>query len=466
MDVQRELRRLPSVDRLLQEPGISELIQASGRELVVDIVREVLEATRHAILAGEPCPSTEALVAAITHSLADALRPTLRRVINATGVIIHTNLGRSPLSEAARRAMMEAGTGYSNLEYDLEQGRRGSRYYHAEALLCRLTGAPAALVVNNNAGAVLLVLSALARGKEVIISRSQLIEIGGGFRIPEVMAQSGARLVEVGTTNRTRLSDYERAITENTALIMRAHRSNFRIIGFTAEPSLGELVELGDKYHIPVVDDLGSGTLLDTAPFGLEHEPMVQESVRAGAALVTFSGDKLLGGPQAGIIVGRKELVEQLRHFPLTRALRVDKITLAGLQATLLHYLKGEALQAVPTWRMISRPLAELRATAERWVEALRAAGLPAEVTAGRSAVGGGSLPGETLPTWCAALAVPSPDDLARRLRAYEPPIIAIVQDDKLLLDPRTVQPDEEDMLLQTLIHAFTKPNKPVRAEP
>ncbi|MGC8828091.1 MAG: L-seryl-tRNA(Sec) selenium transferase, partial [Anaerolineae bacterium] len=273
MDVQRELRRLPSVDRLLQEPGISGLIQASGRELVVDIVREVLESARHAILAGEPCPSTEALIAAITHSLADALRPTLRRVINATGVIIHTNLGRSPLSEAARRAMIEAGTGYSNLEYDLEQGRRGSRYYHAEALLCRLTGAQAALVVNNNAGAVLLVLSALARGKEVIISRSQLIEIGGGFRIPEVMAQSGAKLVEVGTTNRTRLSDYERAITENTALIMRAHRSNFRIIGFTAEPSLGELVELGDKYHVPVVDDLGSGTLLDTTPFGLEHEP-------------------------------------------------------------------------------------------------------------------------------------------------------------------------------------------------
>ncbi len=455
MDVQRELRRLPSVDRLLQEPQVMELIRASGRELVVDVVRAVLEQARHAVLAGQPCPDTEALIAAVAQSLAEALRPTLRRVINATGVIIHTNLGRSPLSEAARRAMWEAGVGYSNLEYDLEQGRRGSRYYHAEALLCRLSGAPAALVVNNNAGAVLLVLSALARGKEVIISRSQLIEIGGGFRIPEVMAQSGARLVEVGTTNRTRLSDYERAITENTALIMRAHRSNFRIIGFTVEPSLGELVELGEKYHIPVVDDLGSGTLLDTAPFGLEHEPMVQESVRAGAALVTFSGDKLLGGPQAGIIVGRKELVEQLRHFPLTRALRVDKITLAGLQATLLHYLKGEALQAIPTWRMIARPLDELRATAERWAEALRAAGLPAEVTAGQSAVGGGSLPGETLPTWCAAIAAPSPDDLARRLRAHEPPVIALIQDDKLLLDPRTVQPDEEETLLQALIHAY-----------
>lgn len=455
MDVQRELRRLPSVDRLLQESQVMELIRANGRDLVVDVVRAVLEQTRHAVLAGQPCPGTEALIAAVTQSLADALRPTLRRVINATGVIIHTNLGRSPLSEAARRAMWEAGVGYSNLEYDLEQGRRGSRYYHAESLLCRLSGAPAALVVNNNAGAVLLVLSALARGKEVIISRSQLIEIGGGFRIPEVMAQSGARLVEVGTTNRTRLSDYERVITEDTALIMRAHRSNFRIIGFTAEPTLGELVELGEKYHIPVVDDLGSGTLLDTAPFGLEHEPMVQESVRAGAALVTFSGDKLLGGPQAGIIVGRKDLVEQLRHFPLTRALRVDKITLAGLQATLLHYLKGEALQAIPTWRMIARPLDELRATAERWAEALRAAGLPAEVTAGHSAVGGGSLPGETLPTWCTAVAAPSPDDLARRLRVHEPPVIALIQDDKLLLDPRTVQPDEEETLLQALIHAY-----------
>jgi len=455
MDVQRELRRLPSVDRLLQEPHIVERIQTSGRELVVEMVRKVLEETRHSILAGQPCPSTDALVHSIVQSLAEALRPTLRRVINATGVIIHTNLGRSPLSEAARRAMWEAGIGYSNLEYDLEQGRRGSRYYHAEALLCRLTGAQAALVVNNNAGAVLLVLSALARGKEVIISRSQLIEIGGGFRIPEVMAQSGARLVEVGTTNRTRLSDYERAITENTALIMRAHRSNFRIIGFTAEPSLAELVELGDRYRIPVVDDLGSGTLLDTAPFGLEHEPMVQESVRAGAALVTFSGDKLLGGPQAGIILGRRDLVEQLRHFPLTRALRVDKITLAGLQATLLHYLKGEALHAIPTWRMIARSSEELRTTAERWAEALRAAGLPAEVTAGQSAVGGGSLPGETLPTWCVALTVPSPDALARRLRAHEPPVIALIQEDQLRLDPRTVLPDEEDTLLQALIAAF-----------
>lgn len=463
MDVQRELRRLPSVDKLLQEPRIAHFIQSSGRELVVDVVRTVLEETRFAILAGQPCPETEVLINTIIQSLSDALRPSLRRVINATGVIIHTNLGRSPLSEAARRAMWEVGVGYSNLEYDLEQGRRGSRYYHAEALLCRLTGAQAALVVNNNAGAVLLVLSALARGKEVIISRSQLIEIGGGFRIPDVMAQSGARLVEVGTTNRTRLSDYEHAITENTALIMRAHRSNFRIIGFTAEPTLGELVELGEKYHIPVVDDLGSGTLLDTAPFGLEHEPMVQESVRAGAALVTFSGDKLLGGPQAGIIVGRKDLVEQLRHFPLTRALRVDKTTLAGLQATLLHYLKGEALQAIPTWRMITRSLDELRTTAERWAEALRAAGLPAEVTAGQSAVGGGSLPGETLPTWCVAIAVPSPDELARRLRTHEPPIIVTIQDDKLLLDPRTVQPDEEHSLLQTLILVFRNSNRLTR---
>lgn len=454
-DVQRELHRLPSVDRLLQNPRMIELIQDSGRELVVEVVRTVLEETRHAILAGQPCPGTDELVAVIAQSLANVLRPTLRRVINATGVIIHTNLGRSPLSEAARQAIWEAGIGYSNLEYDLEQGRRGSRYYHAEALLCRLTGAPAALVVNNNAGAVLLVLSALARGKEVIISRSQLIEIGGGFRIPEVMAQSGARLVEVGTTNRTRLSDYERAITENTALIMRAHHSNFRIIGFTAEPSLAELVELGERHHIPVVDDLGSGTLLDTAAFGLEHEPMVQESVRAGAALVTFSGDKLLGGPQAGIIVGRRNLVDFLRHFPLTRALRVDKMTLAGLQATLLHYLKGEALQAIPTWRMIARPPEELRATAERWAETLGAAGLPAVVTAGQSAVGGGSLPGETLPTWCVAITTPSPDTLARQLRAHEPPVIALIQDDQLRLDPRTVQPDEEDTLLQALVHAY-----------
>ena len=455
MNTQGDLRKLPSVDRLLQTERLSSLIQEHGRGLVVETTREVLELTREAIRAGAPAPSEAELAAAVARALHAALEPTLRRVINATGVIIHTNLGRSPLSQAARQYMADACLVFSNIDYDLEAGRRGSRYVHAEELLRRLTGAEAALVVNNNAGAVLLTLTALARGREVIISRSQLIEIGGGFRIPEVMAQSGARLVEVGTTNRTRISDYENAITEETAALMRAHHSNFRIIGFTEEPALEELVELGRRRNLPVIDDLGSGTLLDTAPYGLEHEPTVQESLRAGAALVTFSGDKLLGATQAGIIVGKAELVARLRRFPLTRALRVDKVTLAGLQATLLHYLQGEALEQIPVWRMIARPAEELKAVARDWAGKLRRRGLPASVVAGKSTVGGGSLPGATLPTWHVALDVASPDEMARRLRAGRPAVMAIIQEGRLLIDPRTVQAGEEEMLLAALERAF-----------
>lgn len=451
MNVQDELRKLPSVDQLLQIERIVGLIESHGRELVVDSIRKALDDAREAIRASEPRPIEEELVGAIGGALEKALELTLRRVINATGVIVHTNLGRSPLSDAAREAMVAAGAGYSNLEYDLEAGKRGSRYIHAEELLCRLTGAEAALVVNNNAGAVLLSLSALAKGREVIISRSQLIEIGGGFRIPDVMAQSGARLVEVGTTNRTRISDYERAITEDTGLLMRAHHSNFKIIGFTEEPALEQLVELGERHGLPVVDDLGSGTLIDTAPYGLEHEPTVQESVRAGASLVSFSGDKLLGATQAGIIVGKRELVEQLRRFPMTRALRVDKVTLAGLQATLLHYLQEEAIAKIPTWRMIALTPDELRQSADRWAADLAARGLPATVMTGESTVGGGSLPGATLPTWHVALDVPSPDEMAQRLREHRPAVVALIKEDRLLVDPRTVQPGEDEVLLDAL---------------
>jgi len=451
VNVQDELRKLLSVGRLLEIEAVAGLIESHGRELVVDSIRKALDDAREAIRAGEPCPTENELVGTIAGALEKALEPTLRRVINATGVIVHTNLGRSPLSDAAREAMVAAGVGYSNLEYDLEEGKRGSRYIHAEELLCRLTGAEAALVVNNNAGAVLLSLSALAKGREVIISRSQLIEIGGGFRIPEVMAQSGARLVEVGTTNRTRISDYERAITEDTGLLMRAHHSNFKIIGFTEEPALEQLVELGGRHGLPIVDDLGSGTLIDTAPYGLEHEPTVQESVRAGASLVSFSGDKLLGATQAGIIVGKRELVDQLRRFPMTRALRVDKVTLAGLQATLLHYLQDEAVTQIPTWRMIALTPDELRARADRWAADLAARGLPATVMPGESTVGGGSLPGATLSTWHVALDVPSPDEMARRLREHRPAVVALIKGDSLLVDPRTVQPGEDEMLLDAL---------------
>ncbi|MBE9472600.1 MAG: L-seryl-tRNA(Sec) selenium transferase, partial [Chloroflexi bacterium] len=349
--------------------------------------------------------------------------------------------------------------GYSTLEYDLRAGRRGHRTVHAERLLCELTGAEAALVVNNNAGAVLLALTGLAQGRGVVISRGQLVEIGGGFRIPDVMAQSGARLIEVGTTNRTHLRDYAAALElhEDVALILRAHHSNFRIVGFTTEPSLPELVALGAERGLPVMDDLGSGALLDTAQFGLMHEPMVQESLAAGAAVVCFSGDKLLGGPQAGIIVGRAEYVESLKTHPLARALRTDKLCLAGLQATLLHYLKEDATGQVPVWQMIAMPLAEIERRARRWRRVLRRNGVSAEIVDGRSTVGGGSLPGETLPTKLVALSVPHPDRLAAALRAADPPVVARIEDDRLVLDPRTVLAEEERELLRVIVSAVAK---------
>jgi L-seryl-tRNA(Ser) seleniumtransferase len=450
--MQDELRRLPSVDVLLHAPSMEAAGEAEGHSLAVDAIRAVLDEAREAILAGEACPRQEVLVqraVSRTHSLA---RPTLRPAINATGTVLHTNLGRAPLSEAALQAMVAVGRAYSNLEYDLEAGQRGSRYVHASDLLCRLTGAEAALVVNNNAGAVLLALSALAREREVVISRGQLIEIGGGFRIPDVMRQSGARLVEVGTTNRTHLRDYEQAIGPETAMLMVAHQSNFRISGFTTVVPGRDLVDLAHSRHLIVFEDLGSGTLLDTQAYGFSREPTVQEVVADGIDLVSFSGDKLLGAPQAGILVGRAPLIARLRRHPLTRALRVDKTTLAGLQATLLHYLKGDAERAVPVWRLIAQPLDELDRRAQSWASQLRQAGLDARVLDGRSAIGGGSLPGETAPTRLLAIDLPSPDDAAARLRAHDPPVIARIEQDLLCLDPRTVLPDQEASLLDALV--------------
>jgi len=445
------LRRLPSVGRLLQGEAASRWVAALGRDLVVEACREALEAERRRVLSGEAYAGEEALWADVVARLQATVQPTLRPVINASGVVIQTNLGRSPLSEATLDAMRRAGEGYSNLEYDLATGERGSRYVHAEALLTRLTGAEAGLLVNNNAGAVLLALSALARGREVIISRGQLVEIGGGFRIPDVMAQSGAQLVEVGTTNRTYASDYRAAITGETAALMRVHSSNFRVIGFTHQPTLDELVALAHERGLPLIDDLGSGTLLDTAPYGLAHEPTVQESVAAGADVVTFSGDKLLGGPQAGIIVGRADLVAQLRRHPLTRALRVDKTTIAGIQANLLHYVKGEATREVPIWRMIAATADEVAARARALIAALGEAGARCEVVLGQSMIGGGSLPEETLPTALIAVEISAPSDAARALRLGDPAVVSRVQDDLLLLDLRTVLPREEEALIARL---------------
>mgnify|MGYP001814176113 CR=1 FL=1 len=323
MEIQEELRKLPSVDRLLQEEAIATLVARWGHELTVEAAREALDTARDAIRSGEPRPQPEALARQVGERLAAKLQPTLRPAINATGVIVHTNLGRAPLSAEARTAMDAVALGYSNLEYDLQAGRRGSRYVHAEEILCRLTGAEAALVVNNNAAALLLVLMAFSRDREVIISRGQLVEIGGGFRIPDVMRQSGATLVEVGTTNRTYARDYEQAITETTAALMRVHRSNFRLTGFVHEPSLSEMVELAAERKVLLFDDLGSGTLLDTAPYGLAHEPTIQESVMAGATLVSCSGDKLLGGPQAGIILGHAGAIATLSLIHISEPTRL-----------------------------------------------------------------------------------------------------------------------------------------------
>jgi L-seryl-tRNA(Ser) seleniumtransferase len=454
MNAQEELRKLPSVDRLLQGGAVASLAERWGHGLTVDAVRDVLSAAREAILAGAACPSETVLARRVEETLAVRLRPTLRPAINATGVIVHTNLGRAPLSADARAAMDAVALGYSNLEYNLEEGRRGSRYVHAEEILCTLTGAEAALVVNNNAAALLLILMTFARGRSVIISRGQLVEIGGGFRIPDVMRQSGATLVEVGTTNRTYIHDYEAAITSETAALMRVHRSNFRLVGFTHEPALSEMVALAQQEGVLLFDDLGSGTLLETATYGLLHEPTIQESVAAGVSLVSCSGDKLLGGPQAGIIHGRSEQIAKLKRFPLTRALRVDKTTLAGLQATLRHYLLDEAVDKVPVWRMISQTEAALAERAAAWVQTLAGLGVAARSEPGRSAVGGGSLPGETLPTCLVALHIDSAEMVAARLRETDPPVVTRIADDRLVLDPRTVLPEQDAVLLPLLAEA------------
>lgn len=443
-------RALPSVDSLINSHTGQALAARYGRDAALDAVRAVLEQSReHLRENGGVSLFAEALLDAVAARLHHSFAPTLRPVINATGIIIHTNLGRAPLSDEAQKAVLEAASQYSTLEYQLETGKRGSRLVHAEAALCEITGAEAGLVVNNNAAALVVLLSALAKGREVIISRGQLIEIGGGFRIPEVMEQSGALLREVGTTNRTRATDYERAMTPDTALLLRAHASNFKQIGFTESTPLAEMAQVAHAHNLLLVDDLGSGALLDTAQFGLDHEPTVQESLAAGADLVCFSGDKLLGGPQAGILVGKKALVDMLKHHPLARALRADKLCLAALTATLNHYRKGEALEKVPVWRMIARPVGEIEALASEWAQAI---GDAANVMMGDSAVGGGSLPGSTLPTALLTLDVRDADAFTAQLRASDPPVIARVAEGKVLFDPRTVLPGQAARLLEIIV--------------
>lgn len=440
------LRDLPAVDQLLRAGEA--LVVAYGRPLTLAALRFALDETRAEIRAGGDALSQEKILANAEIHLIEWTRATLEPVINATGVILHTNLGRSPLSDAALRAMDEVSRGYSTLEFDLQTGKRGSRLVHAESILQKLTGAQAALVVNNCASAVYLVLAALANRKAVIIPRSQLVEIGGGFRVPDVMKQSGARLVEIGTTNKVRIADYEDALQDKPgALVMRAHRSNFKIIGFTEEPALSEVAQVAHRFGVDFVDDLGSGALLDTSQYGITHEPTVQESIAAGADVVMFSGDKLLGGPQAGIIVGRQELIAKIKKHPLARAVRADKTCLAALSATLLHYLKDEAGREIPIWRMISLPLDIIKHRALSWQQALGRG----EVLASESTVGGGSLPGESFPTWVLSLQVKSPDRFLARLRQNHPPVIARTENERVLLDPRTVLPEQDAALLACL---------------
>lgn len=446
-------RTLPAVETLLRAAEQQSNGNALPRDILLAAARSALSEARKAIAGGKEAPGLAALTDAVLAEAASATQPSLRPLINASGVIIQTNLGRTPLSDAALQAMHDVGSGYSNLEYDLEQGARGSRYTHLGALLCRLTGAEAALVVNNNAAAIYLVLQTLAAGREVVVSRGQAVEIGGGFRIPDVLRQSGATLVEVGTTNRTYPHDYAQAITERTALLMRIHTSNFRLVGFVHETALEAMAEVAHTHGVLVLDDLGSGTLLPTAPYGLAPEPTVQESVAAGADLVTFSGDKLLGGPQAGLIVGKQALIEQIKRHPLTRALRVDKTTLAGLEATLLSYVRGRALAEVPVWQMISAAPEQVRQRAEAVAAQL---GAVATVRPCASAVGGGSLPGETLPSFAVALQVPHLDQVAAALRRGTPPVVGRIGDDALLLDMRTVLPHQESALVSALHTALT----------
>ena len=466
-----DFRLIPSIELLRQRPSVRALEMRFGADATVAALRAAAADVRVAIAGGNSELSSEAAVvgrveAVVAKQLSDAFRPSLQPVINATGVIIHTNLGRAPLAESAIDRVAEVARGYSSLEYDLGRGARGKRDVHAEALLCRLTGAEAAIVVNNNAAATMLMLAALAAGREVIVSRGELVEIGGGFRVPDVMAQSGAILREVGTTNKTRGADYGAAIGEHTALILRVHPSNFRIEGFTERPSLSDLVTLGKKFNVPIAEDLGSGNLggdpgliegqTRVRPWSdpVGTEPAVCDSIRAGVDACCFSGDKLLGGPQAGIIVGRAALIARMRTHPLMRALRVDKMTYAALESTLVEYAAGRATTTVPVQRMLTAGADEIRARADALTSALGAViGWHCEVVPGMSAIGGGSAAGVELPTWLAAIAKDalSADALETRLRRQTPPIISRIEDDRVVLDLRTVLPSQDALLVALL---------------
>ena len=458
-------RLIPSIERLRQRPAVQRLEARYGREATVRALRDEAAALRRQLAADavamrDAAEAAERIEARLAPRLDVALSPSLRPVINATGVIVHTNLGRAPLGRAAIDRIAAVTAGYTNLEYDLTAGRRGSRTVHAATLLARLTGAEAAVVVNNNAAAVLLALAALAAGREVVISRGELVEIGGGFRVPDVLRQSGALLREVGTTNRTRAADYAAAIGDRTAVLLRVHPSNFRMEGFTERPAPTEIVRVGERFRIPVVEDLGSGCLKPTV--GIDGEPTVGQSIAAGVAVCTFSGDKLLGGPQAGVIAGRRAEIDRIRAHPLMRALRVDKLTYAALEATLHDHATGRAGETVPVLRMIETPAARIEARAEALrVRLADTAGLSVSIKPTEATIGGGSTPGVTLPSRALAVepAGVSATALAAALRAGSPPVVGRIADDRLLLDLRTVDPSEDDELAGAIVEALRAPH-------
>ncbi len=459
------LQTLPAIDRLLGSEVLTVLEQTQPHVLIRDAAQQTVDVLRQQLLDEQaPIPDLEleAVARLVAARVAEMAKPSLRRVINVTGTLLHTNLGRAPLCSDALQAIKAVAQGYSNLEYDLDAGKRGKRFTHVEELICKLTGGEAATVVNNNAGAVMLALAALSGGHSAIVSRGELIEIGGSFRIPDIMAASGVELVEVGTTNKTHLKDYANAIDDKTALILKVHTSNYRILGFTEAVSGEELAELAQQHRIPVLEDLGSGLLIDLTPFGLPREPTVREALKSGIDLVTFSGDKLLGGPQAGIIVGKRDVIDKLRKHPMARALRIDKLTLAALEATLRLYLDPQkALQQVPTLKMLSTSVAELQKSCEVLLPQIQeAVGAAADcrIVEATATVGGGALPLAELPGRAIALAPKdlSLNELTSRLRSCDPAVVGRIQDDLFLIDPRTLNTDDEAQLLQALQQVFT----------
>ena len=455
-------RNIPKVDVLLENESVQNLIRLYSRDTVVEAIREETEGLREFIKTcedeGEAVRRTEELVQNIERHVVKMHTPDMRPVINGTGTILHTNLGRAPISMEHMEYVASVATGYSNLEYDLEAGRRGERYSHFEELLCKITGAEAAMAVNNNAASVMLILNTIGKGKEIVVSRGELVEIGGKFRVPDVMEQSGATLVEVGTTNKTHFSDYENAITEDTSALLKVHTSNYRIVGFTENVPIAELVPLGEKYDIPVIEDLGSGVLIDLAKYGLEHEPTVQESIQAGADVVCFSGDKLLGGPQAGIIVGKKKYIDRMKKNQLTRALRIDKFTATTLDVVLHEYLSEEkAVQNIPVLRMITESQEDIEKKARTLSRMLKTAKFEADIQLEKceSQIGGGSLPLERIPS-VAVTIKPSritTSELEERMRHLPVPVIPRTMNDKIVLDVRTI----ERRLFRVIVEQFKK---------